>query len=129
MNSVSIFVYVADVIGRISVLLIFAGLLTLAITAVLFIITGLHNDSIYDKREKKPYPKKQGFAALLLAFFIFFLAALMPSQTAMYMIAASEAGELIVKSPEAQEVFNDLKAVIRKNLKRAAGADTPNNSN
>lgn len=40
-----------------------------------------------------------------------------PSDKTIYLIAASEAGETIVTSPEAKEVFEDLKTIIKSKLK------------
>lgn len=40
-----------------------------------------------------------------------------PSSRTIYMIAASEAGEAVVTSPEAVEMMGDLKAIIKKRLK------------
>lgn len=41
---------------------------------------------------------------------------LVPSAQTIYLIAASQAGEVIIKNPEMQEVFNDLKMVIKSKL-------------
>lgn len=41
----------------------------------------------------------------------------LPSKATIYMIAASEAGEQIVTSPDAIEMMGDLKAIIKKRLK------------
>lgn len=46
------------------------------------------------------------------------LSLLTPSSKTIYMIAASEAGETIVTSPEAREIFDDLKEVIKLKLKQ-----------
>lgn len=46
-----------------------------------------------------------------------------PSSKTIYMIAASEAGEQVVTSPEAVEMMGDLKAIIKKRLKEELGAD------
>lgn len=45
------------------------------------------------------------------------LSAALPSKATIYMIAASEAGEKIVTSPDAIEMMGDLKAIIKKRLK------------
>ena len=42
---------------------------------------------------------------------------LTPSSSTIYMIAASEAGETVVSSPEAKEMLGDLKEIIRRKLK------------
>lgn len=125
MNTVSVFVYAADVIGRVGVLLILSGLFLLAISAIWIIATAIHNDSVYDKSQKIQYPNKRVFMFTGSAFLMFFISVLIPSERAMYMIAASEAGEMIVKSPDAQEIFDDLKQVIRGKLKQSLAPDDP----
>ena len=45
------------------------------------------------------------------------LGAFTPSSSTIYMIAASEAGETVVTSPEAKEMLGDLKEIIRRKLK------------
>jgi MFS family permease len=63
-----------------------------------------------------------------LSIYIFFVAGLlvtaafMPSSRTIYMIAASEAGETVVTSPEAKEILNDLRELIRRKLKDEVGA-------
>lgn len=42
---------------------------------------------------------------------------LTPSSSTIYMIAASEAGETVVTSPEAKEMLGDLQEIIRRKLK------------
>lgn len=125
MNTVSLFVYAADVIGRISVLLILGGLFLITISAIWMIATGLHNDSLFNRESKKPYPVKKVSWLSALAFLMFLLSVLIPSERAMYMIAASQAGEMAIKTPEAQEMFNDLKDVISKKLKQSLGEGGP----
>lgn len=49
------------------------------------------------------------------------IAGLTPSQKTLYLIAASEAGEMVVKSDETQEMLGDLKAIIKNRLKEELG--------
>ena len=42
---------------------------------------------------------------------------LIPSSSTIYMIAASEAGETVVTSPDGKEMLGDLKEIIRRKLK------------
>lgn len=44
-----------------------------------------------------------------------------PSSRTVYMIAASEAGETVVTSPEAIEMMGNLKAIIKKRLTEELG--------
>ena len=45
------------------------------------------------------------------------ISVLTPSSSTIYMVAASEAGETVVSSPEAKEMLGDLKEIIRRKLK------------
>ena len=48
---------------------------------------------------------------------MFSFVALTPSKQTFYLIAASEATEIVVKTPEVQDIFTDLQQVIKSNLK------------
>lgn len=43
---------------------------------------------------------------------------LVPSKEVFYMIVASEAGEAVVKTPEAQEIMNDVREIIDIQLEK-----------
>lgn len=66
-------------------------------------------------------PTKAWFASLgayiILGVFGIAILAFMPSSKTIYMIAASEAGETVVTSPEAKEMLDDLKSLIKRKLK------------
>ena len=49
----------------------------------------------------------------------------LPNQRTMYMIAASQLGEQVVRSPEAQELYGDLKAKIKDMLAVSPGDQSP----
>lgn len=40
-----------------------------------------------------------------------------PSSSTVYMIAASEAGEAVMQTPDAQEMMGDVKTLIKKRLR------------
>jgi hypothetical protein len=113
MNGLSLMIYLAEVVGNlkfvagacalISGIGLAGGVLFLAIDGV-----------IVDESKGKwlPLAKK---AWIPIAFAI--VAALSPSTSTVYMIAASEAGEAVVTSPEAKEMLGDLKEIIRRKLK------------
>jgi hypothetical protein len=114
MNSLSWMIYAAEALGNLSMSAgIMALVSALGIGAVMFvglIAASVDNPSgvvyIHKAMRKWWVP-----ATLLL------ISAVLPSSNTIYMIAASEAGETIVKSQEAKEVFDDLKTVIKSKLK------------
>ena len=121
MNTLSLLLYITEVLYT------FTGLLT---TGLIFgwagyvvsrLIVFSWSDTIwsYDephiKEEKKaarllPYlpPKKWFWISGLCLLFL----TLVPSKETFYLIVASEAGEAVVKTPEAQELLSDVKEII-----------------
>jgi hypothetical protein len=67
---------------------------------------------------------KKPFRWIAIPIFLFVTAAFMPSSSTIYLIAASEAGETVVTSPDAMEMLNDLKSIIKQKLKRELGDQT-----
>ena len=61
--------------------------------------------------------RKWGIRAISFAPILIAVALLTPTAKTVYLIAASEAGEAVVTSPEAKEMLGDLKEIIRKRLK------------
>lgn len=121
MNELSWFLYLADVIPSLGTAaqITFFFLAFVAAIAV-FIFTMCHLDT---KLYKNDPSRKDKYISLhfpgwcLAAFFIFFFcwlsSFLVPSKETIYMIAASEAGEMIVNTPEAKEMLGDLKQIIK----------------
>lgn len=115
MNNLSWLIYAADVSEKISnafgLIAVFIGVI--GGVGIVVIWAGV----IIEKESKSP-------AIYVSAIWIFIMAVslpislLTPSSKTIYMIAASEAGETIVTSPEAREIFDDLKEVIKLKLKQ-----------
>jgi len=108
MNTLSWLIYAASVVGNIKGLLI-AGAVIGSGTCALSVVVWLASEG-----EVSPKPILRWLWAPILAAF---LAATLPGSQTMYMIAASEAGEQIVTSPDAIEMMGDLKAIIKQRLK------------
>lgn len=113
MNSLSWMIYAAEVLGRLSEagvgVTIFGGIFALVAVPGTLIA---ERDGDLDPDLGR---KIRRFWVVPLVGFI--VAILAPSQQAIYMIAASEAGETVISTPEAREVFNDLKTIIKGKLK------------
>jgi hypothetical protein len=114
MNSLSWLLYLADIVGNIQGLLgfvAFIGGISLVFMAIFF---GIEDDSFERVgRILRRY--------LWLPIVAAFLATVIPSTNALYLIAASEAGETVVTSPDTIEMMGDLKAIIKKRLKEELG--------
>ena len=127
MNSLSILLYIADVLytttGVLTGFLIF-GWAGYAVGSLIYKMWG--NDTwSYDDAETKvrrkkarewsPIPKQRWF--WLSGLTILFLT-LVPSKDTFYMIVASEAGETVVNTPEAKEIMSDVKEIIDIQLEK-----------
>jgi len=115
MNGLSWFLYLADTLSKIGegalflgVLIGITGGLLLAFWAVAF----LFEDT------KTPPPWRPYILSMAI---LFFVAVLIPSKETIYLIAGSQVGEYVVDTPEAQEILNDIHAVIRAQLEELAG--------
>lgn len=115
MNNLSWLIYAADVSEKVSsafgLIATFVGVMGGIGIIVLWAAVILEKE-----------PKSPAIYATAIWFFIMVvslpLSLLTPSSKTIYMIAASEAGETIVTSPEAREIFDDLKEVIKLKLKQ-----------
>lgn len=124
MNSLSWMIYAAEVSNQISFLSGVTGF-CLAIAGGVYSVTcRIYPDTLYGSPEerRRRFDDRVSFrpkAAKLLIGGVAIMAAssFIPSSSTIYMIAASEAGETIVTSPEAKEVFDDLKTIIKSKLK------------
>lgn len=113
MNSLSWMIYFADVMSGIRGLALTVAIGGSMLIAVLvFICFCMESD-----RAMKVGSWRKPLLLTPLVVFGAITAALLPSSSAIYMIAASEAGETVVASPEAKEMLGDLQEIIRRKLK------------
>ncbi len=111
MNSLSWFVYLADSIPNLSSvgvgLIILAGVLAFAMPP-----KGVEAFS-KDHIPFSGFLAKTPYCVLILGLL---LSIFTPSKETIYLIAGSEAGEMVIKTPEAQELMNDIHMVIKNQL-------------
>lgn len=112
MNSLSLFIYFASVVSNIGPLLILFGFLMLMAICIVNALRCHHNDYCRSGDEVKLV----NFKWLILAPILWMMAAFIPNERTMYMIAASEMGEVVVTNPEMQMIFNSLKTKIMDEL-------------
>lgn len=137
MNELSWLIYGAEVVGNLSVVLCVSGSFGFVAALVVFLGRGISSSNVrdYDEpsatrpagtRDYQVWLRWKSLSELkwVYAFPVvcFIVAAFLPSTTAIYMIAASQAGEQIVTSPDAVEMLGDLKAIIKKRLKDELGS-------
>ena len=114
MNSLSWMIYAAETVeklGNVSTVIAIMAAIGYPTTVFLTAMAVDMHDMTADAAAKwRRLPIIFGLAALPFA-------VLTPSSNTVYLIAASEAGETIVKSREAKDVFDDLKTIIKSKLK------------
>jgi hypothetical protein len=71
-------------------------------------------DNVHNKEEKR-FAETFWFIPWIFVFSMV-VAAFIPSSTTVYMIATSEAGEMVVNTPEAKEIMSDLKEILNIQL-------------
>jgi hypothetical protein len=113
MNSLSWFLYLADVLDRIGFVFFLLSLIFSFISLFVLIAFAVWTAD-EDKNAERSY-KSLRWVPLTTVFF-FFLTAIIPSKDTIYLIAASEAGEMVVNTPEAKEVMSDLKEILNIQL-------------
>ena len=113
MNSLSWMIYAAEVLDRASAAF---GFLTLVafVGAAFAVIASFAIESDPDAPQAMIKPLRRMWLGPV---FTGAIALFSPSSSTVYMMAASEAGETIITNPEAREVFNDLKTIIKSKLK------------
>jgi phosphatidylglycerophosphate synthase len=110
MNTLSIFLYIAGTVeGLFVLLLMIGGGLTL---------TGLYVSAYAceSPHDEKPALIERAKRLMIFGCLALFLAVLVPSETTMYTIAASEIGEKVLKSPVSQKSIELVEAFLDKEL-------------
>lgn len=127
MNSLSWILYFVDVTYQVQGLLIVVMIVGWMIYAIWRAFVGIWADSswssdeagVVEKKKKAQllpvFPSKWYFVATIV---VSLLLTLIPSKETVYMIAASEAGEYVVNTPEAQEMLGDLKSILKMQLRK-----------
>ena len=132
MNNLSWFLYIADVlyqqagfIGFLCIATPFAYLLSRLVT-VMWADNNWSWDDETVKRRKKAEMSRPFITTY--KFFIYpligiFLLSFVPNKDTFYLIAASEAGEMVVNTPEAQEIMSSLQEILNVQLNKLKEAE------
>lgn len=124
MNTLSMFLYFAEVLSSVGIFLGIIGLIGLIFGIVIsipsFIVPWNYHASLAPPESVEVSHKNlKIFSIVSMVFgFVFFLTSVfLPSKQTMYMIAASELGETVVTSEEGREIYTELKSIIMENLR------------
>ena len=125
MNSLSWIIYAADVLGELKTGMAILSAIGCIVVVAAFIV-GNAKWSYYSWHDQEARERSEAFRLKIQSFgkvWVLFamvcllgISALIPQSKTLYMIAASEAGETVVTSPEAKEMLGDLKEIIRRKL-------------
>lgn len=125
MNSVSWFIYIAQVSSSLGVMFCILGTLLMVAVMGRFVFPYARNTMEFSKPGDGDYmpprPIARGYMALSV---IFMLAGnLMPEKNTMYAIAASQVGEQIVKTEIASDATKALHSWIKKQIEPVAAKE------
>lgn len=126
MNSLSWFIYLADVIhnvGNLAGLMSFVGFIggvTLFIAFMMLKATASDPNDFHYEVAKGVLPSIRFTMKIWYPLWALFLlvSTFAPSRNTMYMIAASEAGQMIIDNKGTQEIVGDIKDIITDKLKK-----------
>lgn len=116
MNTLSILIYLAGVLPRVSGILFFIPLIF--VTVYLF-VRGIEWVNAKESRDRdwfKDNPKVYNFKFIILCLTVMLFSCIIPSENTFYLIAASEMGETVVANPETIEIFDLLKETVKTKL-------------
>lgn len=114
MNTLSWLIYFSEVSQGMKVLFgTFAGVSALVGGGTSLVLIMLAGDGDYESKKAI----NAFFLSSALVAFLASVSILIPSSKTILMIAASEAGEAIVSSPDAKEVLGDITRIIKQRLK------------
>lgn len=140
MNTLSWLIYAAGVLDSVNFGLSFAFFCAVGCIPVAWFARGVTSANVmeYDyPTEHRPdgsrdyrswqtwvtATRRKALYVVPAAFYV--VVAVLPSSKTVWLVAASEAGETIVTSPDAIEMMGDLKAIIKQRLKNELGSDRP----
>ena len=113
MNSLSWFLYLANVVDNVgNVFVLFAILSGIAMFVWSFASAAYAIEGGQDAQRVKHFLRFIPWIFVITSF----LVAVTPSRDTVYLIAASEEGEMVVNTPEAKEVMSDLKEILNIQL-------------
>lgn len=113
MNPLSIFIYLAATLPKIAqplseILLFFSALLI-----ILSVLRWYFEYGYRGEVKAEQFLQKVFFKYLPIMGVVIFLCVLVPDKQTIYMIAASELGETTLETQEAQELYQELKTVLK----------------
>lgn len=124
MNTLSWFLYLADALHNVKVVLILAIVAYVFLTIGIIIIKSMGIDFTYDSTEKKMkidslkefINSYVGIKQSIAIIFVALMAASIPSQRTIYLIAASEFGQNVVESKVGEDLYQKINRYLEIQL-------------
>jgi hypothetical protein len=119
MNNLSWLIYLSSLVNVVQGLFIFLAIVCGIWSAICILLRTFGHPARYgDDNEATKYGKRNmKFSIPLLALF-WVLAALVPDQRTVLLIAGSEIGGKVYTDPDTQEILNEAKGALRAKLKK-----------
>lgn len=114
MNSVSWFIYVAQVSNSLGMMFVALGTIGFVVIGFFTLLASIHSSIDTDKITIRTVPTR--YFAAATAFLI--LGNIMPARDTMFAIAASQVGEQIVKNEAVQGIAGDATKALQQWIKR-----------
>lgn len=119
MNSLSWFLYLADILPSFGGAVITLSVLGFLLLALILPPKGV---KMFGSYHEAPFTGMVDYWWVFVTLTTFFLIGmLVPSKDTIYLIAASEIGQIAIESPEAQELMDDLREIINLQIERLKG--------
>lgn len=122
MNSLSWFLYLAGVTENLAVALGAIGVLLILGGGIVWLAISISMEFEPDDQARPMLRRLRN--AFIAGLVMLVVCTLMPSKSTLYMIAASEIGETVTTTPDAQEILDLLKKRIKSLLTDDAGENT-----
>ena len=124
MNSLSWFLYGADVVQNLGTMLFVLGVFLMPVWFICTVVGFLvpWDFHMHPRSEEEGRKSKAAFAwiaprAFALCAIMLTVSMFVPEKRTMYMMAASEMGEMVVQSEEAKEIIQELKLTVIDQLR------------
>lgn len=128
MNNLSWLIYLAEVLPSVASLVSFISYLLFFSFGVIIAIKALYKLGKTDSLHKNHFPDEyeegmkinvlEGWQWVFVPIALSLVSVLIPSKETIYLIAGSEVGEVVVNSPEAKEIVDDIREVIKAQLEQ-----------
>lgn len=117
MNTLSWFIYLADIVGRLSAVLSVISVAAAVLIVIWFFVAVDWNKTYIKYGEYKQMHVPSLYLTIIpVIFFLFSIC--IPSKEAIYLIAGSEAGEMVIQDEGTQAIIKDVREVIQLQLQK-----------